>query len=101
MKGTTLEVSYVGSHGVHIPVLADFNQGSTEPVSCDTDRFGLSLAAGSAANRQLHQHPDGTPAGLSHLQLTPDEARAAIQQRDLPDQLLHLVEGVQQCFGRS
>jgi hypothetical protein len=36
MKDTTLEVSYVGSHGVHIPVLADFNQGSTEPVSCDT-----------------------------------------------------------------
>jgi len=36
MKDTTLEVSYVGSHGVHIPILADFNQGSTEPVSCDT-----------------------------------------------------------------
>ena len=36
MKNTTLEVSYVGSHGVHIPVLADFNQGSTEPVSCNT-----------------------------------------------------------------
>ena len=35
MKNTTLEVSYVGSHGVHIPVLTDFNQGATEPVSCD------------------------------------------------------------------
>ncbi|WP_236657337.1 TonB-dependent receptor domain-containing protein [Acidisarcina polymorpha] len=35
MKNTTLEVSYVGSHGVRIPVLADFNQGATEPVSCD------------------------------------------------------------------
>jgi hypothetical protein len=37
MKNTTLEVSYVGSHGVHIPVLTDFNQGSTEPVACDTN----------------------------------------------------------------
>jgi len=36
MKDTTLEISYVGSHGVHIPVLTDFNQGATEPVSCDT-----------------------------------------------------------------
>jgi hypothetical protein len=36
MNNTTLEVSYVGSHGVHIPVLTDFNQGATEPVSCDT-----------------------------------------------------------------
>jgi hypothetical protein len=35
MKDTTLDVSYVGSHGVHIPVLTDFNQGATEPVSCD------------------------------------------------------------------
>jgi hypothetical protein len=36
MKDTTLEVSYVGSHGVHIPVLTDFNQAATEPLSCDT-----------------------------------------------------------------
>jgi Carboxypeptidase regulatory-like domain len=36
MKDTTLEVSYVGSHGVHVPVLADFNQGSTEPVTCNS-----------------------------------------------------------------
>jgi hypothetical protein len=36
MHNTTLEVSYVGSHGVHVPVLTDFNQGATEPVSCDT-----------------------------------------------------------------
>jgi hypothetical protein len=35
MKNTTLEVSYVGNHGVHIPVLTDFNQGATEPASCD------------------------------------------------------------------
>ncbi|MBB6142986.1 hypothetical protein HNQ77_000930 [Silvibacterium bohemicum] len=37
MKNTTLEVSYVGSHGVHIPVLTDFNQAATEPVACNTD----------------------------------------------------------------
>ena len=36
MKNTTLEVSYVGNHGVHIPVLTDFNQGATEPVSCNS-----------------------------------------------------------------
>lgn len=36
MKNTTLEVSYIGNHGTHIPVLGDFNQGSTEPASCDT-----------------------------------------------------------------
>jgi hypothetical protein len=36
IKDTILEVSYVGSHGVHIPVLTDFNQAATEPVSCDT-----------------------------------------------------------------
>lgn len=36
MKDTTLEVSYVGSHAVHVPILTDFNQGATEPVSCDT-----------------------------------------------------------------
>lgn len=29
MEQTTLEISYVGSHGVHIPVLEDFNQAST------------------------------------------------------------------------
>jgi hypothetical protein len=36
MKNTTLEVSYVGNHGVRIPVLTDFNQAATEPVSCNT-----------------------------------------------------------------
>ncbi|QHN03034.1 hypothetical protein FTO74_06360 [Granulicella sp. WH15] len=36
MSNTTLEVSYVGSHGVHVPVLTDFNQGATQPVSCNT-----------------------------------------------------------------
>ena len=36
MKNTTLEVSYVGNHGVHIPILVDYNQAATEPVSCDT-----------------------------------------------------------------
>jgi hypothetical protein len=36
MKNTTLEVSYVGSHALHVPVLTDYNQGATEPVSCDT-----------------------------------------------------------------
>jgi hypothetical protein len=36
MKNTTLEVSYVGNHGVRIPVLTDFNQAATEPASCDT-----------------------------------------------------------------
>ncbi len=36
MKDTTLELSYVGNHGTHIPVLGDFNQASTEPVSCNT-----------------------------------------------------------------
>ncbi len=36
MRNTTLEVSYVGSHGVRVPVLTDFNQAATEPVSCDT-----------------------------------------------------------------
>ncbi len=35
MKNTTLEVSYVGNHGVRIPVLTDFNQAATEPVSCN------------------------------------------------------------------
>jgi len=35
MKDTTLEVSYVGSHALHIPVLGDFNQASVEPASCD------------------------------------------------------------------
>ena len=45
MKNTTLEVSYVGSHGVHIPVLTDFNQGATEPVSCDTGVGCLSQQA--------------------------------------------------------
>jgi hypothetical protein len=32
---TTVEVAYVGNHGVHIPVLGDFNQASPEPVSCN------------------------------------------------------------------
>jgi Carboxypeptidase regulatory-like domain len=36
MKNTTLEVSYVGDHGVRIPVLTDFNQAATEPASCNT-----------------------------------------------------------------
>jgi hypothetical protein len=36
MKDTTLEISYVGNHAVHVPVLADYNQAATEPVSCDT-----------------------------------------------------------------
>jgi hypothetical protein len=36
MKDTTLELSYVGNHATHIPVLGDFNQASTEPVSCNT-----------------------------------------------------------------
>ena len=36
MKNTTLEVSYVGSHALHVPVLTDFNQGATQPVSCDS-----------------------------------------------------------------
>jgi hypothetical protein len=35
MKNTTLEVSYVGSHALHVPVLTDFNQGAPQPVSCD------------------------------------------------------------------
>jgi len=35
MKDTTLEVSYVGAHALHIPVLGDFNQASVEPASCD------------------------------------------------------------------
>ena len=35
VKNTTLEVSYVGDHGVRIPVLTDFNQAATEPASCD------------------------------------------------------------------
>lgn len=34
-RNTTLEVSYVGNHAVHVPILADFNQGATEPASCD------------------------------------------------------------------
>jgi Carboxypeptidase regulatory-like domain/TonB-dependent Receptor Plug Domain/TonB dependent receptor len=33
---TTLDVAYVGNHGVHIPVLGDFNQASPEPASCNT-----------------------------------------------------------------
>ena len=36
MKDTTFELSYVGNHGTHIPVLGDYNQASTEPVSCNT-----------------------------------------------------------------
>ncbi|MGC2402364.1 MAG: TonB-dependent receptor [Acidobacteriaceae bacterium] len=36
MKNTTLEVSYVGNHAVRIPVLTDFNQAATEPVSCNS-----------------------------------------------------------------
>jgi hypothetical protein len=36
MKNTTLEVSYVGSHAVHVPVLTDFNQATTEPTTCNT-----------------------------------------------------------------
>ena len=36
MKDTTFEASYVGSHGIGIPVLTDFNQAATEPASCDT-----------------------------------------------------------------
>ena len=36
MKNTTFEASYVGSHGVGIPVLTDFNQAATEPASCDS-----------------------------------------------------------------
>jgi hypothetical protein len=35
MKNTTLEASYVGNHAVRVPVLTDFNQAATEPVSCD------------------------------------------------------------------
>jgi hypothetical protein len=35
MKNTTFEASYVGNHGVRIPVLTDFNQAATEPVSCN------------------------------------------------------------------
>jgi hypothetical protein len=35
MKNTTFEAAYVGNHGVRIPVLTDFNQAATEPVSCD------------------------------------------------------------------
>lgn len=45
MKDTTLEVSYVGSHAVHVPVLTDFNQAATEPVSCDTGVGCLSQQA--------------------------------------------------------
>jgi hypothetical protein len=45
VKNTTLEVSYVGSHGVHVPVLTDFNQAATEPVSCDTGVGCLSQQA--------------------------------------------------------
>ena len=36
MKNTIFEASYVGSHGLRIPVLTDFNQAATEPVNCDT-----------------------------------------------------------------
>lgn len=35
MKDTTFELSYVGNHATHVPVLGDFNQGATEPVSCN------------------------------------------------------------------
>jgi hypothetical protein len=45
VKNTTLEVSYVGSHGVHVPVLTDFNQAATEPVSCNTGVGCLSQQA--------------------------------------------------------
>jgi hypothetical protein len=33
---TTIDIAYVGNHGVHIPVLGDFNQASPEPVSCNS-----------------------------------------------------------------
>lgn len=35
-KKTMLELSYVGNHAAKIPVLGDYNQASTEPVSCNT-----------------------------------------------------------------
>jgi hypothetical protein len=45
MHNTTFEASYVGSHGLRIPILTDFNQGATEPVSCDTGVGCLSQQA--------------------------------------------------------
>jgi hypothetical protein len=45
MKNTTFEASYVGSHGVHIPILTDYNQAATEPVSCNSGIGCLSQQA--------------------------------------------------------
>jgi len=45
MRNTTFEASYVGSHALRIPILTDFNQGATEPVSCDSGVGCLSQQA--------------------------------------------------------
>ncbi|MGA2249885.1 carboxypeptidase regulatory-like domain-containing protein [Terracidiphilus sp.] len=45
MKNTTFEASYVGSHGIGIPVLTDYNQAATEPASCDSGVGCLSQQA--------------------------------------------------------
>lgn len=45
VKNTTVEVSYVGSHAVNVPILTDFNQAATEPVSCNSGVGCLSQQA--------------------------------------------------------
>ena len=100
VKNTTLEVSYVGNHGVRIPVLTDFNQAATEPVSCNA-------GIGCLTQQQRRPIPTFTniltvfPKGFLTYNSLADQAGAAIQQRYIPDQLLYLVAGDQQCLGGS
>jgi hypothetical protein len=51
--GTTLEVAYVGLHGVKIPALEDFNQASLCPAANVTGNGGIGCSLGTQSRRPI------------------------------------------------
>ena len=92
-KDLVLDVGYVGTRGVGLMILGDYNQArpersDREPQRCRRAvRFRTSASSRNRMGRRIPQ-----------LSRAPGQARKALQRAVLPAELLHLVEGDRQCL---